>query len=388
MRRKNAPPPPPRRALLRKHEEERMMMMMKKKKNKKTSSSLLERDDDCVLFSSLGSLCRQKLASFQDKLSCPICKEFFTLPVTLVRCGHTFCGKCLNDYVRTFQDDKKRKCPRCKGPVTHESDWDNTGEVAVKPNELVEEIVESWKKVLGEKTSGGRGEEKEEEEEEEEEEVHRLPNPIPPPTKYHLLPGSKQAEKNRKTAELRDDLEKKYGFNRKTLHTQTYDQLKEKYVDFRDRYNTELKLFQRKPDMESVVKNMESIETSIREEAEAAKKVNKATMFFNPKTKKIKSNEDQNNIATKIDRELMKKLVEQADANMQGRGLQKKQLVLERIKQEKNVVKETIEILSDEEDEEEEPLPLSQPNLKYVDSEEEEEEEEEEDILRTQDIHS
>ena len=111
-------------------------------------------------------------------------------------------------------------------------------------------------------------------------------------------------------------------------------------------------------------------------------------MFFNPKTKKIKSNEDQNNIATKIDRELMKKLVEQADANMQGRGLQKKQLVLERIKQEKNVVKETIEILSDEEDEEEEPLPLSQPNLKYVDSEEEEEEEEEEDILRTQDIHS
>ena len=85
---------------------------------------------------------------------------------------------------------------------------------------------------------------------------------------------------------------------------------------------------------------------------------------------------------------LMKKLVEQADANMQGRGLQKKQLVLERIKQEKNVVKETIEILSDEEDEEEEPLPLSQPNLKYVDSEEEEEEEEEEDILRTQDIHS
>ena len=375
---------------------------MKKKKNKKTSSSLLERDDDCVLFSSLGSLCRQKLASFQDKLSCPICKEFFTLPVTLVRCGHTFCGKCLNDYVRTFQDDKKRKCPRCKGPVTHESDWDNTGEVAVKPNELVEEIVESWKKVLKENTtSGGGGEEIEEaneekEEEEEEEEVHhhhhhhhhRLPNPIPPPTKYHLLPGSKQAEKTRKTAELRDDLEKKYGFNGKTLRTQTYDQLKEKYVDFRDRYNTELKLFQRKPDMESVVKNMESIETSIREEAEAAKKVNKATMFFNPKTKKIKSNEDQNNIATKIDRELMKKLVEQADANMQGRGLQKKQLVLERIKQEKNVVKETIEILSDEEDEEEEPLPLSQPNLKYVDSEEEEEEEEEEDILRTQDIHS
>ena len=122
----------------------------------KKTSSLLERDeDDCVR--SLGSLCRQKLASFQDKLSCPICKEFFTLPVTLVRCGHTFCGKCLNDYVRTFQDDKKRKCPRCKGPVTHESDWDNTGEVAVKPNELVEEIVESWKKVLKENTTSGGG---------------------------------------------------------------------------------------------------------------------------------------------------------------------------------------------------------------------------------------
>ena len=119
----------------------------------KKTSSLLERDDDFVR--SPGSFCRQKLAPFQDKLSCPICKEFFTLPVTLVRCGHTFCGKCLNDYVRTFQDDKKRKCPRCKGPVTHESDWDNTGEVAVKPNELVEEIVESWKKVFADVDKNG-----------------------------------------------------------------------------------------------------------------------------------------------------------------------------------------------------------------------------------------
>ena len=90
---------------------------------------------------SFGSLCRQKLASFKTNSRVHL-KEFFTLPVTLVRCGHTFCGKCLNDYVRTFQDDKKRKCPRCKGPVTHESDWDNTGEVAAKPI-IVEEIVES-----------------------------------------------------------------------------------------------------------------------------------------------------------------------------------------------------------------------------------------------------
>ena len=255
------------------------MMMMK---NKKTSSSLLERDDDCVLFSSLGSLCRQKLASFQDKLSCPICKEFFTLPVTLVRCGHTFCGKCLNDYVRTFQDDKKRKCPRCKGPVTHESDWDNTGEVAVKPNELVEEIVESWKKVLKENTtSGGGGEEIEEGMAKKKKKKkkkkkfiiiiiiiiiivigYQIHSPLPNTT----LPGSKQAEKQgngRVTRRPREEIR----VQRKDVTDATYDQLKESTDLEQVQYRAEVIS---KPDMESVVKNMNQSK-HIREEAKARK---------------------------------------------------------------------------------------------------------------------
>ena len=185
------------------------------------------------------------------------------------------------------------------------------------------------KRVGASLTDAGRDDDDEQEEEEEEvkeeEEgdkttttvIKKLPNPIPPPTKYHLLPEAKQAEKTKKRHELRDDLENKYGFDGRTLKGQTYDQLKSKYVEFRDTYNAELKLFQRKPDMKSVVKNMESIKPSIREEAEKknAKRVSKATAFFNPKGNNNNSNNDRNI----IDQELMRKLVEQA-----GRGLSKK----------------------------------------------------------------
>ena len=334
------------------------------------------------------ALSSSSMDTFQDKISCPICKELFHLPVALVRCSHTFCSKCLNEYMKTFQDDKKRNCPRCKGPVTDEKDWDGTGEVALRPNREMEEIVESWKGNVLEPlllVDAGRDNEDDEQEEEEEKEgdkttttvIKKLPNPIPPPTKYHLLPKAKQAAKTRKTNELRDDLENKYGFDGRTLKGQTYDQLKSKYVEFRDTYNAELKLFQRKPDMKSVVKNMESIETAIREEAEKknAKRVSKATAFFNPKGNNNNSNNDRNI----IDQELMRKLVEQA-----GRGLSKKiglQLEERDRKKMKKEEETIIEILSDDnEEEDEEPLPLSQPNLNYVDSEQEEEE----DIVRTQ----
>ena len=340
------------------------------------------------------------LSKLVEKLSCPICKELFALPMTLERCKHTFCASCLNAHVKTFEDDKKRNCPRCKGPVTRESDWDGTGEVAKSANREIEEIVETWKKYAkamaeATKTTSAEGEDammvmkttttiatdSAERREEEEEEIEKT-DPVPPPTKYHLLPKAKQAEKTRKTAELRDDLENKYGFNGKILKTQTYEDLKSKYVTFRDRYNTELRDFKRVPDMKSIVENMESIETAIREENEkAAKRVNKAAAFFDRKAKKTKPSSDEG----EIDPELMKKLLEQADASMQGKGLQKKREferkknVVARTTTTTTTVEETIQISSDEE-EEIEPLPLSQPNLKYVESSDEEEE----DIVRTQ----
>ena len=341
-----------------------------KKKNKKR-----KKERNVALSSS-------SMDTFQDKISCPICKELFHLPVALVRCSHTFCSKCLNEYMKTFQDDKKRNCPRCKGPVTDEKDWDGTGEVALRPNREMEEIVESWKGNVLEPllTDAGRDDDDEQEEEEGDKTtttVIKLPNPIPPPTKYHLLPKAKQAEKTRKTNELRDDLENKYGFDGRTLKGQTYDQLKSKYVEFRDTYNAELKLFQRKPDMKSVVKNMESIETAIREEAEKknAKRVSKATAFFNPKGNNNNSNNDRNI----IDQELMRKLVEQAGRGLSKKiGLQLEERDRKKIKKEEETI---IEILSDDnEEEDEDPLPLSQPNLNYVDSEQEEEE----DIVKTQ----
>ena len=74
-------------------------------------------------------------------------------------------------------------------------------------------------------------------------------------------------------------------------------------------------------------------------------------------------------------------MVEQADASTGGRGLSKKIEQRDRKKMKKEEEETIIEILSDDnEEEDEEPLPLSQPNLNYVDSEQEEEE----DIVKTQ----
>ena len=136
-----------------------------KKKNKKR-----KKERNVALSSS-------SMDTFQDKISCPICKELFHLPVALVRCSHTFCSKCLNEYMKTFQDDKKRNCPRCKGPVTDEKDWDGTGEVALRPNREMEEIVESWKGNVLEPlllVDAGRDNEDDEQEEEEEEKKKKI----------------------------------------------------------------------------------------------------------------------------------------------------------------------------------------------------------------------
>ncbi|XP_028330548.1 E3 ubiquitin-protein ligase TRIM38-like isoform X2 [Gouania willdenowi] len=49
------------------------------------------------------------LVSLMDKLTCSVCTQLFTDPVTIT-CGHSFCKTCL-------EDQSGNQCPKCQAPV-------------------------------------------------------------------------------------------------------------------------------------------------------------------------------------------------------------------------------------------------------------------------------
>ena len=51
---------------------------------------------------------------FQSTLSCTICLDVFSNPYT-VKCGHTFCGSCLHEWIK-----KVCECPICRTKITIE----------------------------------------------------------------------------------------------------------------------------------------------------------------------------------------------------------------------------------------------------------------------------
>ena len=44
-----------------------------------------------------------------DNLKCSLCLDFFTSPVQITSCGHSFCGKCL-----TMMTTATWSCPDCR----------------------------------------------------------------------------------------------------------------------------------------------------------------------------------------------------------------------------------------------------------------------------------
>ncbi|XP_075768890.1 zinc finger protein RFP-like isoform X1 [Pelodiscus sinensis] len=52
--------------------------------------------------------------SFQDEVTCPICLEYFTDPVS-IKCGHNFCRACLSQY--WGESDPNFSCPQCRETI-------------------------------------------------------------------------------------------------------------------------------------------------------------------------------------------------------------------------------------------------------------------------------
>ena len=52
----------------------------------------------------------------KDQYTCIICQDIFTDPVKLLKCGHTFCKNCINDYTKSQKNQKSINCPNCRMP--------------------------------------------------------------------------------------------------------------------------------------------------------------------------------------------------------------------------------------------------------------------------------
>ncbi|KAJ3388728.1 hypothetical protein HDU92_001363 [Lobulomyces angularis] len=52
---------------------------------------------------------QQKKLNLDDSLTCPICRDILTTPVSVVPCLHTFCGSCLSECAT-----KSHHCPSCR----------------------------------------------------------------------------------------------------------------------------------------------------------------------------------------------------------------------------------------------------------------------------------
>lgn len=84
------------------------------------------------------------LHDFESTLRCGICREFFTIPVSLLPCHHSFCSECIRGFIRKSKIGMKRcaSCPTCRQelPSADESKF-------LIPNRTVETLVKKYSAV-------------------------------------------------------------------------------------------------------------------------------------------------------------------------------------------------------------------------------------------------
>ncbi|XP_076141567.1 tripartite motif-containing protein 60-like isoform X2 [Alosa pseudoharengus] len=77
------------------------------------------------------------MASLEDELSCPVCRELFSDPLLLC-CGHSFCRSCLEESWRE-RGREERRCPLCRHQSQNSRDF-------VAPNLALRNLCEAFSK--------------------------------------------------------------------------------------------------------------------------------------------------------------------------------------------------------------------------------------------------
>jgi Zinc finger, C3HC4 type (RING finger) len=52
-----------------------------------------------------------------EQLCCGICLDLMVHPQTVVPCGHSYCGKCLQSHVTEQQQQQQPECPECRAAM-------------------------------------------------------------------------------------------------------------------------------------------------------------------------------------------------------------------------------------------------------------------------------
>uniref|UniRef100_A0A452H0E7 RING-type domain-containing protein n=1 Tax=Gopherus agassizii TaxID=38772 RepID=A0A452H0E7_9SAUR len=86
------------------------------------------------------------LETLQGEVTCPICLEYFTAPVTL-ECGHNFCRACIAQCWEG--SDTAASCPECRETVQQGN---------LRPNRQLANILELVKRLSLQASKGAGGE--------------------------------------------------------------------------------------------------------------------------------------------------------------------------------------------------------------------------------------
>ncbi|MBM3931102.1 MAG: hypothetical protein FJ336_07505, partial [Sphingomonadales bacterium] len=47
-----------------------------------------------------------------ETLECPICRDTILIECLVTKCGHKYCGKCINQWL-----EENSSCPYCRAPI-------------------------------------------------------------------------------------------------------------------------------------------------------------------------------------------------------------------------------------------------------------------------------
>uniref|UniRef100_A0A8C5MZK0 E3 ubiquitin/ISG15 ligase TRIM25-like n=1 Tax=Leptobrachium leishanense TaxID=445787 RepID=A0A8C5MZK0_9ANUR len=85
-------------------------------------------------------------ADLRDELTCSICLNIYTDPVTLP-CGHSFCRTCIGDVLDTQEGSGAYKCPECRA--------ESQERPALEKNRKLRNIADSFRSTLPEQEEAG-----------------------------------------------------------------------------------------------------------------------------------------------------------------------------------------------------------------------------------------